>query len=124
MIDRGSPHAGLQFQQTAAGQRKDLVRLGPLAVTATTSGGAQTLFTADTDTQINMQDMHIRNSTAGALYVYLMIDSTVVVEEEIPANSTEIYSLGGMPLYAGEAFKVYAAASSGITITGVGNRQN
>ena len=111
------------FQRSAAPQRGDKVRIGPQAVTATTSGAAHTLFTVDTDSQLRLGDMLVYNSTAGALTVYFMIDATVVMEEQIPANFTEVYNFADLPLYAAEVLKVYASAT-GITVTGTAERQN
>lgn len=120
----GRLHGQFNFDQRAQPQRNDIIRLGPQAVTATTTGAAHTLFTVDTDSLLNLKTMHLYNSTAGALIVYFMIGSVVIAEESVAANDTEPYDFGDMPLYSGEVLKVYASASSGITVTGVAQRQN
>ena len=112
------------FDQSAAAQRDDRIRLGPQAVTGTTTGAAHTLFTVDTDSLLWLKDVLVYNSAASAVTVYFMIDATTIVAEEIPAGFTEVFNFGDLPLYSAEVLKVYASAASGITVTGAAQRQN
>ena len=110
------------FDRSALAPRDDWVRLGPLAITATTSGAAQTLFTVDDDTQINMGRFTFLNTTGGALTINVMIDSTVIMSDSIAANATETYDFGSLAVYSAEVVKAYASAA-GITVTAAALRE-